>query len=440
MLNKTKSPQFLTSAELEKQENLTSEMLKNLFVPKFTELPKPELIRPQDGFIDLMNWAEQQFCNQLKDQINLNKFVHNRIIIDGQFVEFAKQNNTIIKCLYKDSLISWKTETDQEKFFGQGAFLVKNKNTEFLIFSLFAKGSNFEDEVNFFVIVSEKNYQSYVSLRNSFDEWVQQRDRGNLHIRVIDGEDIPYTKDNTWEELFLPKDLKIEVKDGIENFLASKDFYLKNRIPWKKGLLLYGPPGNGKSSIIKTIISNYNFKPITIAAGANDDALRDAFSYAEEQSPALLYFEDIDSLLERSIDPSTFLNLMDGVRAVNGLFIVATANEVKKLKANITDRPSRFDRKIEIPLPTAAMSLIYLQKWFGNLFPEKKYKELASLAEKNRFSYAYLKELYISTMFQALSANRQKPIVKDIDSAIKIIMKDKNALAGKTINTDQYFN
>ena len=96
-------------------------------------------------------------------------------------------------------------------------------------------------------------------------------------------------------------------------------------------------------------------------AGANDEAVREAFSYAEEQSPALLYFEDLDSLLEKNVDISSFLNLMDGISAKNGLLVIATANDVKKLKSNITDRPSRFDRKFEITLPTARNGL-YISK------------------------------------------------------------------------------
>ena len=82
---------------------------------------------------------------------------------------------------------------------------------------------------------------------------------------------------------------------------------------------------------------------------------------------------------------------------------------VKKLKSNITDRPSRFDRKFEIPLPNAEMAYIYLKRWFGNLISVKKGRELAKYAAKHEFSYAYLKELYISAMFEALANNRKVP-------------------------------
>ena len=131
---------------------------------------------------------------------------------------------------------------------------------------------------------------------------------------------------------------------------------------------------------------------------------------------------------------------MDGISAKNGLLVIATANEVKKLKTNITDRPSRFDRKFEIPLPNQEMAYIYLKRWFGSLIPAKKCRELSKYAEKYEFSYAYLKELYISAMFEALAHNRKAPTEKDIQNALNRLVKDKNILNnGKTINTDKYF-
>jgi ATPase family associated with various cellular activities (AAA) len=434
----TKTEQYLSPEDMEKQENLSLQRLVSL-TPKDDTYSNVQEERPAANFIDLMEWVERNFSSVLKDKEGLEKFVHNRVIIDGQFMQFCEENNVTVETLYKDSLISWKTEHDFEKFFAQGIFLIKAKGVEFLHAALFHKGNQNEDEISFFVIASQKNVSKYVELRNQFDEWVLERDRGNLHVRVIEGDDIPYTKDSTWEELFLPKEIKDEVKGLVENFLASKDFYLKNRIPWKRGILLYGKPGNGKTSIIRTIMSMYNFKPVTVVAGANDEAVREAFTYAEEQSPALLYFEDLDSLLEKSLDPSSFLNLMDGISAKNGLLVVATANEVKKLKANVTDRPSRFDRKFEIPLPNTEMAYIYLRRWFGNLITLKKCKELAKYASKHEFSYAYLKELYISSMFEALANDRKAPTEKDVSTALNRLIKDKNLLNSGSINMDKYF-
>lgn len=430
-------PDFLPPIVLEDQEHLSLDRLSK-FIVNLPDILNVDEDRPSSNFIDLMNWTMKHFSISLKDNKNLNKFIHNRVIIDGQFLHFSKEKGITIECLYKDSIISWKTNHNYEKFFLQGVFLIKYKNLEFIHAALFHKGNQHEDEVSFFVIASEKNYEAYRSLRNEFDEWIQLRDRSNLLIRVIDGEDIPYTKDLTWDDLFLPSNIKLELKNLVEGFLESKDFYLKNKMPWKRGVLLYGSPGNGKTSIIRTIMSMYNFKPITILPGANDEAIRQAFSYAEEQSPSLLYFEDLDSILEKN-DMSSFLNLMDGIAAKNGLFVLATANEVKKLKSSITERPSRFDRKFDIPLPNQEMAYIYIKRQFGDNISTKKCRELSKNSEKYEFSYAYLKDLYISSMFEALSHNRKSPTEKDIDIVLVRLIKEKNLLNNnKSISTDKY--
>jgi hypothetical protein len=430
----TEIDNFLSPIDLELQEHLSEERLASLVVDNVLESTTP---RPAANFVDLMSWADENFSCYLSDARNVNKFIHNRIVIDGQFLQFAEENDITIECLYKDSIISWKTDNFYEKFFIQGVFLIKSEGMEFIHCALFHKGNQNEDEISFFVLVAESKYYKYLQLRNTFDTWVQQRDRSNLNVRVIDGDDIPYSKDLSWEDLFLPNNIKLELKNLVENFLKSKDFYTNNKMPWKRGVLLYGHPGNGKSSIIKTIISMYNFKPVTIVPGADDNSIRDAFAYAEEQSPSLLFFEDLDSILEKN-DISSFLNLMDGIAAKNGLFVIATANDIKKLKPSITDRPSRFDRKFEIPLPDQNMAFSYLKKWFDNTISTKKCKELAKNAVKYQFSYAYLKDIYISSMFEALSNNRQTPTESDIDTSLTRLLKEKN-INNKSINMDKYF-
>ncbi|HWZ21405.1 MAG TPA: ATP-binding protein [Cytophagaceae bacterium] len=436
-MNKKNDMSFMNPINLEEEESLSFSRLV-IMQPKYKW--DFDDVRPQANFVELMAWVETHFKVALENNSHLTRFVHNRVLIDGQFMRFCEDNKIQIECLYKDSIVSWRTDEGYEKFFVQGVFLIKMRGLEFLHAALFHKGNQNEDEIGFFTIVSESNYAKYIEMRNNFDDWVIQRDRGNLHIRVVDGEDLPYTREHNWNDLFLPKSIKDEIKSLVENFLNSKDFYEEKKIPWKRGLLFYGDPGNGKTSIIRTIMSSYNFKPVTIVPSANDEAIREAFSYAEDQSPSLLYFEDLDSLLEKNIDASSFLNLMDGIAAKNGLLVIATANDISKLKSNITDRPSRFDRKFEIPLPDQQMAYLYLKKWFEGLIPAKKLKELARHAEKYEFSYAYLKELYISSMFEALASNRKTPTEKDISKALDRLMKDKNIIRfGKSINTDRYF-
>src|ERR1700677_1949590 len=173
--------QYLSPKILENQEHLSLEILSQLRPSSITDygIDNSNDPRPQSSFIELMNWTERHFSEALEDQENLNKFVQNRIIVDGQFVEYCENNKIVIETLHRDSIISWKTDHDFEKYFVQGVFLIKTANLEFLHAALFHKGNQNEDEVSFFIIVSDKNYEAYVKLRNHFDTWVQERDRSN---------------------------------------------------------------------------------------------------------------------------------------------------------------------------------------------------------------------------------------------------------------------
>lgn len=436
-----KDSSFIPITELDAQENLTIEKIKSIrssdiVLNRSLWVNSKLSPRPKDSYLELLDWVESNFAHHLGER-PVTRFVHNKIIIDGQFLQFCSENEIRVKSLYDDSIVSWKSEHGNEKFFMQGIFLLSKEKMHFIHFALFQKGNQNEDEISFGILVNDDSCEEYLKLRNAYDEWVSKRDRSNLQIRVIDGEDIPYEKDAKWEDIFLPEDLKNNIKMTVEGWLKSKKVYESQGIPWKRGLLLWGHQGNGKTSLIRTIISNYDFKPVTILPGANDDAMREAFAYAQEQNPALLFFEDLDSLLE-NINTSLFLNLLDGISTKNGMLVIATANNLDKFADNIKDRPSRFDRKFEIPLPTQEMLAKYFKKWFNKSVPDKEVERLCSYAFKNKFSYAYIKDLYLSSVHIAIADDREKPTLADINLALEQLIADKLNKKSKTIGLDKY--
>ena len=265
-----------------------------------------------------------------------------------------------------------------------------------------------------------------------------ERDREHLQIQVIGGEGFSYSRNSSWDDLFLPDDLKKSIKGAVDSFISAENIYKQSNIAWKRGMLFYGEPGVGKSSAIRTIISNYDFKPVTVQSGAdtNDSVLTEAFAYAQEQSPGLLYIEDLDTLLGNYVSISHFLNLMDGVSANNGILIIATANDISILKESVTSRPSRFDRKFYFPRPNHDMTRKYLEKWFGKSLNKKDYTNLVNISIENNLTYAYLKELYLTSVFNAIAEDREKPILKDILSAMDQISSDKQTADNNFDNND----
>lgn len=414
---------------IEQQEHLNSERFKCL-IPKYEwncAGNKISLSRPVANLIDLMHWVKGSYNHDLAHHKDLQCYIHNKVVIDGSFMQFCEENNIKVECLMKDSLASWKSEKGSEHFMAQGVFRIHTEEFDFLHCALFHKGNQNEDEVSFFVVVADEVFEKYVELRNQYDKWLIARDRDHLAIHCVGGNEIPYDRKASWDDLFLEENLKTDIKNYVEGFLKSKHIYEKLGVAYKTGALLWGSVGVGKTSLIRTIIAQYDFKPVTVQSSAqtNDDTITEAFEYAGTQEPALLYIEDLDTMLDRSITLSHFLNLMDGVANKKGLMVIATANDLSKLKESIVDRPSRFDRKFEFPLPDENMTVTYLKKWFGEILNDKEIKKIAKETIESNFSFAYLKELYIGSVYTALADGREIPTLKDVNITKKRMMKDK---------------
>lgn len=416
----------MTDEDIKKQEHLSPEFLKLLELQTYS---KKISGRPKESLSELMHWTRDTFFYALKyntqEQIKEEILINNKITIDGAFLTFCKETNTKVTCLYRDSIASWKDEYDVESFVAQGVFLIEHESVKFIHAALFHKGNQNEDEVSFFIIVHDDHVHKYLEFRNKYDDWTQERDRSNLEVRVIGGDDFSYTRDCSWDSIFLPTKLKKEIKNNIEGFLKSEDIYKKARIPWKRGMLAFGEPGCGKTRLIKTLWSCYDLKPVTISTNAHsspDDLIKEAFAYASYHAPSLLFLEDINVLLSQ-INISHFLQLMDGVNSKSGIFVVGTANEISSLSKNITDRPFRFDNKFELPLPDKDMAKSYLQFWFKDLMTDSY--ALADTVHRNKFSYAYIESIYISSAAIAINKGKSEPDIEDIKKALQLLIEDK---------------
>lgn len=420
----------LTDEAMKKQESLSPEFLKLLAVAQPSQHAAGA--RPKESLAELMSWAravaEPYIDSGRTEQRQSSAFINNTITIDGSFLLYCKENNIKVKCLFRDSVATWKDEYDVESFIAQGIFLIEHEGLQFVHAALFHKGNQNEDEVSFFIIIQDGAFHKYVEFRNKYEKWTEDRVRSNSEVRVIGGEDFPYTKDYGWDSVFLPTKLKDEIKNNIEGFLKSEELYKKARIAWKKGMLLWGEPGVGKSTLLRTIMSSYDIKPVTISIGGHaspDDLIEEAFSYASHHAPSLLFLEDINVLLTEYINVSHFLQLMDGVNSKSGILVVGTANDISGLSNNITDRPFRFDNKFELPLPDKLMATKYLKFWFKDIITDKNiYKELAVKVCKYKFSYAYIELLYVSAASMAINKNKSLDM-SDIEEAMKLLINDK---------------
>jgi AAA+ superfamily predicted ATPase len=212
---------------------------------------------------------------------------------------------------------------------------------------------------------------------------------------------------STFDELVLPEPLKHEIRNDFMQFFASREVYEKYKIPWKRGILLIGPPGNGKTQTVRALINQVQqpclyVKNLKSRCTLDQDGIREVFAKARTITPCILVFEDIDSLVNGK-NRSFFLNELDGFSANTGIVVVATTNHPERLDPAISDRPSRFDRKYYFQLPALGERLEYVRAWNEKLgddlhISEGAIEEVARQTEG--FSFAYMKELFVSSMMQ----------------------------------------
>ncbi len=210
---------------------------------------------------------------------------------------------------------------------------------------------------------------------------------------------------STADNLVLPERLKRDLFVDVERFFASKAAYEKHGAPWKRGLLLLGPPGNGKTHAIKALVHATGRPCLYVKTFKSEKwteatSIRRVFERARKCSPCLLVLEDLDSLVTDE-NRSFFLNELDGFAANVGILTIATTNHPGKLDPAILERPSRFDRKYHFALPALDERRAYLTRSNAGLDPEARLTPggEAEAAEKSEgFSFAYLKELFLSSL------------------------------------------
>jgi hypothetical protein len=213
-------------------------------------------------------------------------------------------------------------------------------------------------------------------------------------------------KGATFDNLILRGNLKQEIRDDLVQFFASRALYDEYGIPWKRGILFIGPPGNGKTHAVKALINSME-QPCLYIKSLH--GVQQVFDRARRTSPCILVIEDLDSQLHPQ-NRSAFLNELDGFAANIGIVTLATTNHPERLDPAILERPSRFDRKYHFELPEAPERSSYLAMWNASLKPALQLSPegIDRISELTAdFSFAYLKELFLSSMMQWIATPGQ---------------------------------
>lgn len=200
------------------------------------------------------------------------------------------------------------------------------------------------------------------------------------------------------ELLWLPDPIFDTIINDIEYFWNNEKKFNNYNFTYKRGILLYGQPGCGKSSICLLLAEKIIEKNgIVIYVNNNDDltAFNESipqFRMIESNTPVLCVLEDLDGLLKFHENETKLLNLLDGVNQLNNIVYIGNTNYPENLKDRITNRPSRFDRRYEIKIPNKKVRKFYLEKKITKE-DQKKY-DIDLIAEKTEgLSLAHLGEI-----------------------------------------------
>lgn len=214
---------------------------------------------------------------------------------------------------------------------------------------------------------------------------------------------------SSWDNVILDEDMKTDLVGNVLRFFDSQDQYTRLRVPWKRGIIFHGPPGNGKTISIKATMHSLNDRSppipslyVKTLSGRGEYALSAIFEKARSEAPCYLVFEDLDSLVTDDLR-SYFLNEIDGLQENDGILIVGSTNHLERLDPGIAKRPSRFDRKFFFPDPSFAQRVQYCEFWRTKLaenddieFPVALVKAIANITDG--FSFAYIQEAFVASL------------------------------------------
>ncbi|KAJ2069474.1 hypothetical protein GGH13_004512 [Coemansia sp. S155-1] len=180
------------------------------------------------------------------------------------------------------------------------------------------------------------------------------------------GVDVAETK---WSDVGGLSDVKLRLRQAVEWPTTHKTTMERLGVRPPRGILLYGPPGCSKTTLVKVLATQTGATFISINGAAlyssfvgdSERTLRDVFRRARSATPAIVFFDEIEAIVGKRLAESkgdsvqerilsTMLNEMDGVQSMDGVLVVAATNRIDMIDSALL-RPGRFDRILYVPPP-----------------------------------------------------------------------------------------
>ncbi|MEM2098845.1 MAG: CDC48 family AAA ATPase [Candidatus Bathyarchaeia archaeon] len=242
-----------------------------------------------------------------------------------------------------------------------------------------------------------------------------------------------------WSDIGGLENVKQHLREAVEWPMKQPEIFKRMGIKPPKGILLYGPPGCGKTLLARAVATESEANFISIKGpevfskwvGESEKAIREVFRKARMAAPAVIFFDEIDSLTpqrgsgmgdsgvtERVI--SQLLTEMDGILTLNDIVVIAATNRPNLIDPAVL-RPGRFDRLIYVPEPDE-QSRLQILKLYTAKMPLAKDVDLNQLALTTKYySGADLENLCREAAMHALRRDIKATEVtmKDFQDAMK---------------------
>jgi transitional endoplasmic reticulum ATPase len=249
-----------------------------------------------------------------------------------------------------------------------------------------------------------------------------------------------------WEDVGGLDEIKQSLKEAIEWPIKNPEIFTSMGIEPPKGILLFGPPGCGKTLLARTIASESEANFISIKGpeilskwvGESEKAIREIFRKARMASPAIIFLDEVDSIVprrgagysdsgvtQRMI--SQLLTEMDGLIALQNVVVIAATNRPDILDPALI-RPGRFDRLIYVPAPDSESRLEIL-KIYTKEMPLDKAIDFSYIQKNTKgYSGADLKAVCSEAAMNAMRRGNKTVSMDDFKKAMETV--------GPTISND----
>ncbi len=277
--------------------------------------------------------------------------------------------------------------------------------------------------------------------------------RGSTIVDVLPEYEDPYVKSMevierpnvTFDDIGGLKEQIRELIEVVELPLKNPELFEEIGIEPPKGVLLYGPPGCGKTLLAKAVARESGATFISIVGselvqkfiGEGARIVREVFKYARKKAPAIVFIDEIDAIAARRLDIGTsgerevqrtlmqLLAEIDGFKPLDKVKIIAATNRIDILDPAIL-RPGRFDRLIEVPLPDlkGRYEIFKVHTRRMKLAEDVDLYELARITEGA--TGAEIKAIVTEAGYNAIRNNRRKVNMNDFLEAVRKVMSKKS--------------